>query len=185
MRAESAAAALDLLELELRQLPGVCLVTFEERDNTLVVQLGVEPGTDLAHVRERAGRATDSHLDRSAIVEVVGAEPERLLATIELPDGEIEVHLALGERRTIGRRHQDDPAAAAVDATLDALGGMNLDVPFSLRWVGRLGDGSDRAIAVSLRATDGGGRYGVATGDTTAEAAARATLAALNRFLAQ
>src|SRR5437763_6773569 len=74
VRAESAAAALDLLELELRQLPGVCLVTFDERDTALVVQLGVEPGTDLAHVRDRAGRATASHLDRSAVIEVVGVE---------------------------------------------------------------------------------------------------------------
>ncbi|MCU1460405.1 MAG: hypothetical protein JWO37_480 [Acidimicrobiales bacterium] len=194
MRAESGAAALDLLELELRQLPGVCLVAFDDRETTLVVQLGVEPGTDLVAVRERAGRATGSHLDRPAVVEVVGSDTEpvggasrrvRLLATIELPDGEIEVHLAMGERRTIGRRRQQDPATAAVDATLDALGAMDLDVPFSVRWVGGLGDGTDKAVAVSLRATDGGGRYGVASGDNQVEAAARATLAALNRFLAR
>jgi hypothetical protein len=194
VRAESGAAALDLLELELRQLPGVCLVTFDERDDVLVVQLGVEPGADLPYVRDQAGRAADSHLDRPAVVEVVGHEPGtatrdvtrrvRLLATITLPDGEIEVHLAIGDRRTIGRRSDADPSAAAVNATLDALGAMDLPVPFSLRWVGPLTDGSQGAYAVSLKASDGsGGRYGVASAEQPVEAAARATLSALNRFL--
>jgi hypothetical protein len=195
VRAESGAAALDLLELELRQLPGVCLVTFDERDEVLVIQLGVEPGADLPHVRDRAGRATESHLDRPAIVEVVGTGAEqpaaetarrvRLLATIALPDGEIEVHLAMGERRTIGRRRQPDVTTAAVEATLDALGAMDLTIPFAFRWAGPLGDGTEGALAVSLRASDGtGGRYGVAFAVEPAEAAARATLAALNRYLA-
>jgi hypothetical protein len=193
VRAESGATALDLLELELRQLTGVCLVTFEERGDVLVVQLGVEPESDLPSVRQHAARAADSHLDRAVTVEVVGGEPKRsnesarrvrLLATIALPDGEIEVHLTLGDRRTIGRRRQDDPRAAAVNATLDALGAMDIDVPFSLRWVGPLGETTEGAIAVSLKASDDtGGRYGVASADDPAEAAARATLAALNRLL--
>ena len=193
MRAESGSAALDVLELELRQLPGVCLVTFDEREDVLVVQLGVEPGSDVDLVRDRAARATDSHIEREAVVEVVGASaprpPEsarrvRLLATIALPDGEIEVHLAMGERRTIGRRRQADATAAAVEAALDALGAMDLTIPFSLRWVGPIGENSEHAIAVSLRASDGsGGRYGVASAPEPTEAAARATLAALNRFL--
>lgn len=194
MQAESGAAALDLLELELRQLPGVCLVTFDERGDGLVVQLGVEPGCDVAYVRDRATRATDAHLDRAALVEVVGdgapagvgeSRRVRLLATITLPDAEIEVHLAIGDRRTIGRQQDADPAAAAVAATLEALAAMDMAVPFALRWVGPLGDGTGSAIAVSLKASDNsGGRYGVATGPTPAEGAARATLAALNRFLA-
>jgi hypothetical protein len=194
VRAESGATALDLLELELRQLPGVCLVTFDERGDALIVQIGVEPDADLAGVRDRAARAADAHLDRPVTVEVVGAaEPQRpnettrrvrLLATIALPDGEIEVHLTLGERRTIGRRRQEDARAAAVDATIDALGAMDIDVPYSLRWVGPLGDEAQGAIAVSLTGSDvAAGRYGVAVAEDPAEAAARATLAALNRFL--
>jgi hypothetical protein len=114
-----------------------------------------------------------------------GSERVRVLAVIVLADQEVEVHLARGGRRTIGRRRDDDEVIAAVGGALEALEGLGLDVPFRPGWSGSLGDPSGQAIAVSLDAEDGAGtRWGVAVGPSPAEAAVRATLDALNRHLA-
>ena len=181
---------LDALELELRQIPGVRVVGFGDREGTCVVQLGVTGEVDQEDLGRRATQLAQTHLDQPAVVELVAegraaAERVRVLAVIILPDGEIEVHLAKGGQRTVGRRRAQDEVASAVAGALAALEELGLAVPFQAGWAGPLGDPSGQAIAVSLEATDGAGtRWGVAVGPTPAEAAVRATLDALNRHLA-
>jgi hypothetical protein len=180
----------DALELELRQIPGVRMIAFGERNDVLLVQVGMSEDADEYELRHRATAIAAAHLDGPHVVELVGdggrgGERVRVLAVIVLPDQEVEVHLAKGERRTIGRRRSDDEITAAVGSALEALEALGLDVPFSPGWAGSLGEPSGEAIAVSLEPESGTGtRWGVAVGPSRAEAAVRATLDALNRHLA-
>jgi hypothetical protein len=179
----------DALELELRLIPGVRVVTFGERNDVFLVQVGVGEDADEHELRQRATAVAAAHLDRPHVVEVIGewgreGERVRMLAVLVLPDLEVEVHLAKGGRRTIGRRRSGDEVSAAVGSVLDALEALGLDVPFKPGWSGSLPDPSGQAIAVSLEATDGTSvRWGTAVGPSAAEAAVRATLDALNRHL--
>ena len=180
----------DALELELRLIPGVRMVAFGERNDVVLVQVGVGEDANEHELRQRAAAVAAAHLDEPHVVEVVGeggreGERVRVLAVIVLPDQEVEVHLAKGGRRTIGRRQSGDEIRAAVDSVLEALAALGLDVPFTPGWSGSLPDPSGQAIAVSLEAMDGASiRWGVAVGPSPAEAAVRATLDALNRHLA-
>ena len=180
----------DALELELRLIPGVRVVGFGERNDVFLVQVGVADDADEHELRQRATAVAAAHLDEPHMVEVVGGagregERVRVLAVVVLPDLEVEVHLARGGRRTIGRRRGLDEIGAAVGSVLDALEALDLDVPFKPGWSGSLPDPSGQAIAVSLEATDGSSiRWGVAVGPSPADAAVRATLDALNRHLA-
>jgi hypothetical protein len=179
----------DALELELRLIPGVRVVTFGERNDVYLVQVGVGEDADEHELRQRATAVAAAHLDQPHVVEVIGewgreGERVRMLAVLVLPDLEVEVHLAKGGRRTIGRRRSGDEVSAAVGSVLDALEALGLDVPFKPGWSGPLPDPSGQAIAVSLEATDGTSvRWGTAVGPSAAEAAVRATLDALNRHL--
>jgi hypothetical protein len=182
----------DALELELRQIPGVRMVAFGERNDVLLVQVALGEDADEYELRHRASAIAAAHLEGPHIVEVVGdggrgGERVRLLAVIVLPDQEVEVHLGKGGRRTIGRRRDPDEIAAAVGGALEALEALGLDVPFAPGWAGSLGEPSGQAIAVSLEPVHGaatGTRWGVAVGPSPTEAAVRATLDALNRHLA-
>ena len=183
-------ASLDALELELRQLPGVFFVAFSDREDVLVVQVGAEEAEG-EQLRARATQLASGRVERPVVVEVVGTPDVagsgrrvRLLAALTLPDGEVEVHLTLGDRRTIGRRHGDDLVTAAAGATLDALQALGLPAPFQAVWTRPVADGGAGLVAVSLHApSDGGHRYGIAAADDPVTAAARATLHALNRSL--
>jgi len=183
-------SAHDALELELRLIPGVRMVGFGERNDVFLVQVGVGADVDEYELRHRATAVAAAHLDEPHVVELVGeggreGERVRVLAVIVLPDLEVEVHLAKGGLRTIGRRRSDDEISAAVGSVLEALEALGLDVPFTPGWSGPLPDPSGQAIAVSLEAMGGASvRWGVAVGPSPAEAAVRATLDALNRHLA-
>ena len=183
-------SAHDALELELRLIPGVRVVGFGERNDVFLVQVGVGEDVDEHELRHRATALAAAHLDEPHVVEVIGewgreGERVRVLAVIVLPDLEVEVHLAKGGRRTIGRRRSRDEVSSAVGSVLEALEALGLDVPFTPGWSGPLPDPSGQAIAVSLEATVGASiRWGVAVGPSPAEAAVRATLDALNRHLA-
>src|SRR5688500_4720877 len=122
-------ADLDGLELELRRLPGVSFVGFDEHDGVLVVQLLAAGATDPEDLRERAAYLSRAHLDTPVVIEVdtgplrvpTPGERVELLAVLPSPDGrEIEVHLAYGGQRTIGRGDIGGGAAAAASATIDA-----------------------------------------------------------------
>jgi hypothetical protein len=111
----------------------------------------------------------------------------RLLAVLSFPDtDELEVHLILDGRRTVGRAPASRGLVAALDATLAAI--ADFEFPFSPtpRWARALESTQEEAlIAVALDESEPGERvlYGVASGATPIDAAARATLDAINRRL--
>src|SRR5205085_5443874 len=107
----------------------------------LLVQLLAAGSPDADDLRERAGHIVRAHLDAPAEIEVdtgpsrapaVGERVE-LLAVLPSPDGrEIEVHLAYGGQRTVGRGQISGGASEAVGATLDGLRALRLAVPFAV-----------------------------------------------------
>ena len=114
----------------------------------------------------------------------------RLLAVLAFPDtDELEVHLILDGRRTIGRAVSSNGLVGAVEATLVAvreLGATFEPTPLFAREVES--DTDERAVvSVGLAGVvaDALPDYGIAAGASPIAAAARATLDALNRRLAQ
>lgn len=109
----------------------------------------------------------------------------KLLAVLSFPDtDEIEVHVTLGRQRTIGRAAGSRGLTGAVEATIDALRGLHDRIVFSPIWAEEVERSDDAGRVVAVGLTDGRApRHGIAAGDTDMEAAARATLDALNRTL--
>jgi hypothetical protein len=111
----------------------------------------------------------------------------RLLAVLTFPDtDELEVHLTLAARRTIGRAAASRGLLAAVEATLDGLRGFVPGLAYEPAWARTLetstGDGF--LVAAGLTGTHTQTpRHGLASGSSAIEAAARATLQALNRSI--
>lgn len=110
----------------------------------------------------------------------------KLLAVLSFPDtDEIEVHVTLGQQRTIGRAAGSRGLTGAVEATVDALRGLHDQLVFSPIWAQEVESNDDAGRVVAVGLSDGKApRHGIAAGDTDMEAAARATLDALNRTLA-
>jgi hypothetical protein len=118
------------------------------------------------------------------------ARRARLLAVLAFPDtNELEVHLILDGRRTIGRAISTDGLVGAVEATLAAvheIGAPFAPIPLWARAIESADD--DRVVvAVALAGVVAGAPidYGMAAGASPIDAAARSTLDALNRRLAQ
>ena len=115
-------------------------------------------------------------------------ERVRLLAVLTFPDtDELEVHLTHGGRRIIGRAAASKGALGVVEATIDGLRSFAPGIDFSPQWAHQLEDVETRdahLIACEMVAPDGSRRLGVASGASQIEAAARATLHALNRSIA-
>jgi hypothetical protein len=114
----------------------------------------------------------------------------RLLAVLAFPDSdELEVHLILDGRRTIGRAVSSSGLLGAVEATLAAVRELGADFMPHPLWAREIEhDGDERAVvAVALEnvVADAPTDYGIAAGASPIDAAARSTLAALNRRLAQ
>jgi hypothetical protein len=108
----------------------------------------------------------------------------RLLAVLSFPDtDELEVHLILDGRRTIGRAPASRGLVAALDATLAAVKDFGFPIDPTPQWARGLESSAEEAlVAVALDEGDGGSvLYGVASGATPIDAAARATLDAINR----
>ncbi len=108
----------------------------------------------------------------------------RLLAVLSFPDtDELEVHLILDGRRTIGRAPASRGLVAALDATLAAVKDFGFPLDPTPQWARGLESTAEEAlVAVALDEGDGGSvLYGVAAGATPIDAAARATLDAINR----
>jgi hypothetical protein len=132
----------------------------------------------------------DVDVERSEYGEDTG-EPTRrprLLAVLAFPDtDELEVHLILEGRRTIGRAAASRGLVGAVEATIDAIRGLGANIGPRARWARALDDtGDERVIvAVALDQEDDGPtvHYGLAAGASPIDAAARSTLDALNRRL--
>jgi len=114
----------------------------------------------------------------------------RLLAVLAFPDtDELEVHLILEGRRTIGRAAASLGLVGAVEATIDAVRGLGARIEPRARWARALEDSDDERVlvAVALEHDDEDAvlHYGLAAGASPIDAAARSTLDALNRRLAQ
>lgn len=111
----------------------------------------------------------------------------KLLAVLSFADtDELEVHLTLGGQRTIGRAAASRGLLGAADATLDALRTFT-ETGVEPDWASHVGaaEAASAVVAVGLVRGESGPLYGIAIGDSPVEAAARATLDALNRVLAR
>jgi hypothetical protein len=141
-----------------------------------------------------APEGEDSTIDATA--ENGGAVPGesrdarvRLLAVLTFPDtDELEVHLTYSGRRSIGRAVASRGVLGAVEATVAGLETFVPDIEFLPSWARPMDDADGRPsylVACALTAPGGGNRYGIAAGASPIEAAARATLHALNRSIAR
>jgi hypothetical protein len=110
----------------------------------------------------------------------------RLLAVLTFPDtDELEVHLTFEGRRIIGRAVASNGILGVVEAMVDGLKVFVPRLEFSPSWARELDDERDlHLVAVELLALDSR-RLGIAAGASAIEAAARATLHALNRSIAK
>lgn len=182
--------ALDLLELELRRLPHVAFVAFTDRGDTVVVQVLALASPDPTTLRAQAERACRAHLDGPFIVEIAGgSRPSRIrLLDVQLRqdrdnDVEVEVHLGFEGVHTVGRAPGGDPTAAA-KATFEALQRLGATVPFEVEAAALFEHVLGEGVMLVLGSEQAGQRYGVAAGPSVEQAAVRATLHALNRYLA-
>lgn len=198
---------LDELELELRRVPGVTGIGFTSEEELLVIHvatsaafadrntlrrliaqqaraLGEGPlAIEIASVPAPAAAAEEIVVDVTEI-----ARPERVrLLEVEVEDHTLDVVVRLEHqgRHAVGRGEAGSPSDAAL-ATMRALHALGADVPFrveaSSTALGLRDD--DQAVVVLLHPkADDHGRYGVARASTMEEAACRATLDALNRWL--
>jgi hypothetical protein len=181
------------LELELRQLSGVRLVSFGRSGEATLVELAAEDGTNEDRLRRDARRVTLGHIDGPVVIELVddpasaGARLDGRVRLLFLPPSgsraRAEVHLAYRDRQVTvdaadGGR---GPVAAAV---LDGLRRLGFSVAYELNGAHGLPDemGSG-TIVVLTDPRSGAERRGLAPGGDIAEATARAVLDALNRSL--
>ncbi len=115
------------------------------------------------------------------------AQPRvRLLAVLTFPDtDELEVHLTFSGRRIIGRALASEGVSGAAKATLLGLTNFVPDLKAGVAWTEELSEhNSDDSIVVACAIdVDGIKRHGIAGGGSRIEAAARATLHAVNRRL--
>lgn len=178
---------LDLLELELRRLPNVAYVGFTDRPDTLVVQVLALATPDPGALRIQAERACRAHLERPFVVEIAGgSRPSRIrLLDVQLvKEEEVQVEVRLGYEGmcTVGRARGNDPTAAA-SATFEALQALGADVPFQVEAAALFEHVLGEGVMLVLGSEHSGQRYGVAAGASIEQAAVRATLHALNRYL--
>ncbi len=127
--------------------------------------------------------------------EEVGEAPDsrraRLLAVLAFPDtDELEVHLILEGKRTIGRAPASSGLVGAVEATIDAIRALGAPFQPHAKWARALDDTTDDdrvIVAVALESVEDDEQlqYGLAAGASPIDAAARSTLDALNRRLAR
>ena len=179
------------LEVAVRSTPGVHAVTrtggvlrvaadTAVRDAVAGALIGlVGSGSDTIVVLDGADGADGDRDD------LARPAPRVVLVSVQSrPEtGELEVHLRHHDRRTVGRGPLARAGAAAADATLDALRELGEARAHRVAWVRTVDTLPDRTflVAVSLTRTDDTPVYGIASGTSPIEAAARATLAACNR----
>jgi hypothetical protein len=119
------------------------------------------------------------------------ASRARLLAVLAFPDtDELEVHLVHGGKRTIGRAPATAGVDGAVTATIAAVRDLGARINPRVEWARAVDDassGDEVVVAVALGGVDGRSpvHYGLASGISLIDAAARATLDALNRQLSR
>lgn len=142
--------------------------------------------TPIAH----APSAVSAPVPSDATGPLIEERRPRLLAVLAFPEtDEVEVHLVFKGKRAIGRAPGSDGPVAAVHATLDALTGLDINLDPEVHWLYELEPNlsAGALIAVAITVHEGGSIecYGLAPGATTNDAAARATLDALNRRISR
>jgi hypothetical protein len=188
---------LDELELGLRRLPGVVAVGFAEAEGLTIVevQTGPEAADDVA--RDATVLAIE-HIGPTVAVEIVrwGDGPPRpaetrlrlLEVTTDPGAGEIAVHIGRGEERAIGRASTARGLLGVVEATVYATRTFVPDLTYLPGWARTVETTPDHRFLVVASVTDPEARShlrGVAEGRSPLDAAARATLAALNRTISR
>jgi hypothetical protein len=128
--------------------------------------------------------------DESGAEEISEGRRARLLAVLSFPDtDELEVHLILDGRRTIGRSSSSNGLLGAVEATLGAVRELGATFEPTALWARPLESDEDERVVVAVAlggvVEDAPNDYGIAAGASEIDAAARSTLDALNRRLAQ
>jgi hypothetical protein len=185
----------DALELELRQLAGVRLVSIAGGRGPTLVEIAADPAADVEELRDEARSLVLGHIDGGDVsVQIVGTDPPsvpsrsdrrvRLLLTVPLA-GEpfVAVHLAHRDRRAMVEAPVDDRLAVAT-AVIEGLRALGLAVRHEAASAHGLPDELGAGTLVVLRDPRTGlARRGLATGRDTADATARAVLNSLNRLL--
>ncbi len=120
------------------------------------------------------------------LVTVEAATRPRLLAVLSFPDtDELEVHLILEGRRTIGRAPATRGLSGAVEATLAALASMGVPVEATTEWARAIESDENVTVVGVCLGVDDMNLYGMAPGSNAIDGAARATLEALNRRISR
>jgi hypothetical protein len=197
VRAAHALAELDELEFELRGLHDVISVGFDDAPDLLVVELQAGPDAD-DDVARAATRIVDARLTRRAAVEVVrwgDGPPTSRDTRLRLVDvttdpavGDIAVYLAHGDDRAVGRAPSAHGLLGVVEAAVYAIRTFVPDLPYLPGWARTIETTPERRFLVVASVTDPETRThlrGAADGRSPLEAAARATLAALNRSISR
>ncbi|MHB8293331.1 MAG: hypothetical protein ACYDH5_01590 [Acidimicrobiales bacterium] len=201
-----AAAALDAFELEVRQLEGVVCVGIVRGGGGQVTGLTVQV---LGAGQEASAASSVAMLARkylhgsvrarieplpppgasgeAAASNAVIARRERaqlLAVRVMRSRGVVEVHLLHRGTRSVGRG-DSGRLDGAVAATLGALCDLGARLPFTVQAVTPVTLDGQEAVAVVLSwLTEGRELFGLARAANMHESASRATLQALNRFLA-
>lgn len=139
-----------------------------------IAEFHPEPISDAALDPLAERRSEDPGLERIAL----------LLVTTSSENDEIEVHLSFDDLRTIGRAATNRGLLGAIDATVEAISELTGSNDFHAEWARSLEPGAEHASLVAVGLTNSEGtdtRHGIAGGTSPIEAAARATLNALNR----
>ena len=181
-------------ELELRALPGVVSVGLTYRDNGDVDAVAlVVSGEDAAATHSVARQIASLYFpDARVSVEGTMVPPSSddgsrvalVRANLRDEDGSCEVELRHGERVGVGSA-SSGPLIGGAEATLAALRQLGYEIPFSLMAVNSVATLKQWPVLVTLRSLVGeGDRFGVASAEEETAAAAKATLDALNRYLA-
>lgn len=186
-------AAMALLELELRLISGVVFVAIDaavDGDAPAVIEIAAPGVPDPGSLRPRAEQICRARLGRPVRVLIHSARrPSRVrlvgvnVVTAEDPRGEVVVVVDYQGRMAQGSGQAGDPRGPAA-ATVRALQRLGATVPFEVKAAALFEHQQDGGVMLVLDAPGQGERYGVASGATTEAAAARATLNALNRYLA-
>lgn len=185
------------LELTLRRLPGVVTAAVKmvpDPEAGLAVTVGaLEPQAVLRDLVLEATRGEADGPVRLDIVDLAAglSQPAarrparvRLIAVRPGPNGdEVEVHLAHGGRRSVGRS-SDTPLVGPARATMSALRELGAVLPYELEVITRLGPDPSAPVLVVLRSDRRShDRMGVVRGGDTRVSTVRALLHALNRHL--
>jgi hypothetical protein len=190
------------LELELRVLPGVLNVGFgpeEQGGHVAISVVAVDPEPDLEVVATRVARgfrgAATVEIHDLSPARPTSASPDSVPATVSderVALVESRLDEATGEARVVlswkgnsanGKGASGTLVGPAV-ATLQALAGLGVAIDARLASVSSAQGIANPPVRVVLRAEHGDAEFvGVARANNEPESAARATLAAFNRYV--